>query len=217
MRSVSHWTPRYIKDRLAEMYYHRSFPDHPWLTQASNQILGSYLWRDDIGLEFGSGRSTIWLAKHVQHLTSAEHDETWYTEVSRRLAEKGLNNVDYHFLSHDKKEEEGADASYVRLLDSFETESLDFVLVDGIYRDYSALGAIRVIRPGGLLIIDNVNWFLPCRSYSPSSRTAQQGPKGEIWKEVHRAISQWRRIWTSSGITDTGLFLSPASGEVSPP
>jgi hypothetical protein len=43
MRSIKHWTPRYIKDRIAEMYYQRFHPDYPWLTPAANAILEDYL------------------------------------------------------------------------------------------------------------------------------------------------------------------------------
>jgi len=59
MRSIQHWTPRYLKDRLAEAYYHRTHPGHPWLTRWANEMLASYLRSSDVGVEFGSGRSTL--------------------------------------------------------------------------------------------------------------------------------------------------------------
>lgn len=209
MRSFRHWTPRYIKNRLVEMHYHKTCPDHPWLTKAANQILASYLKESDIGFEFGSGRSTVWFAKRTQHLTSIEHNEVWYRKVNQTLKASEQHNVDYHLIPKDVPDDNGGDAAYVRIIDRFEVNSLDYVLIDGVYRDFCALNVLEKIRPGGMMIIDNVNWFLPCESYSPSSRTFIQGPKGHTWDRVNQCVSEWRRIWTSSGVTDTALFFKP--------
>ena len=209
MRSFRHWNPRYIKNRLVVGYYQKAFPDHPWLTRVANEILASYLKESDIGLEFGSGRSTIWFAKRIKHLTSVEHNKSWFTKVQLMSQDNNLNNVDYHLFPVDKEEGQANNAAYVRIVDKFKPNSLDFVLVDGIYRDFCALGVLGKIRPGGMLIIDNVNRYLPCSSYSPNSRTIEQGPKGEIWKKIYESLSHWRTIWTSSGITDTAFFFKP--------
>jgi hypothetical protein len=99
--------------------------------------------------------------------------------------------------------------AYVRIIEGIETDSVDLVLIDGVYRDHCTLEALRVIRPGGILVIDDINRYFPCDSLSPDSRTLQQGPKGETWGAVHKRISQWRKIWTTSGISDTAFFLKP--------
>jgi len=211
MRSFRHWTPRYVKDRIAEMHYQKTSPDFPWLTRAANEILSSYLQDSDIGVEFGSGRSTIWFAKRIRHLTSVEDHEGWYRKVGKLLESHDLQNVDYRFIPRNKQDDDAADADYVKILDEFDADSVDFVLVDGIYRDFCALEALRVIRPSGVLIIDNVNWYLPCSSYAPASRSEPMGPKGRTWEEVHRNISRWRRIWTTSGVTDTAFFFKPCA------
>jgi SAM-dependent methyltransferase len=195
--------------RLAEIYYHMTCPDHPWLTKDANTILSCYLKKSDIGLEFGSGRGTVWFAKRVKHLTSIEHDELWYRKVQQMFDDSGIDNVDYYLLPEDTEEKEAIDSDYVKIIGTFESNSFDFVLVDGIYRDFCTLFVLDKIRPGGVLIIDNVNWYLPCKSYSPNSRDFSQGPKGEAWKQVEQSISDWRRIWTSSGVTDTAFFFKP--------
>jgi hypothetical protein len=173
------------------------------------QLRKSYLIQTDIGVEFGSGRSTLWFAKRIQSLTSVEHDEKWFAKVSVMLNDASLNNVIYRHEPKEKNDKEGDHSRYVKALDRIETESVDFVLVDGIYRDFCAKKAIRTIKTGGILIIDNVNWYLPSKSFSPNSRTYEQGPKGSIWKEVNEIVSNWRYIWTSSGVTDTAFFFKP--------
>lgn len=209
MRSFKHWTPRYIKNRIATLCYEKTRQDHPWLTRWANEFLSSYLAATDVGLEFGSGRSTVWFAKRIAHLTSVEHDGNWAGKVQQMLS--GISNVDYRYIPIDVSEDQGGDAAYVRAADSFDANSLDFCLVDGAYRDFCALRVIEKIRPGGLLIIDNVNWYLPGHSRSPSSRSPSDGPKGPVWTEVNHLLSGWRRIWTSSGVTDTALFFKPYS------
>lgn len=211
MRSFRHWTPRYIANRINEIIYIKTYPTHPWLTKSANMILMSYLRGDEIGLEFGSGRSTLWFAKRVKRLTSVEHDDLWHERVMQGLKENEITNVDYLYVPQDAPDKSGDKSTYVKVMDRFDTNSLDYVLVDGVYRDFCALIATEKVRPGGTLIIDNVNWFLPSDSYSPNSRTPAQGPTGQIWKEVYERLTNWRVIWTSSGVTDTAFFLKPCS------
>lgn len=209
MHSFQHWTPRYISDRVREMLYHKAHPDHPWLTEAANAILASYLKPTDVGLEFGSGRSTLWLAQRTAHLTSIEHDDGWYRRVTRMLSDSNQRNVDYRLIPMDVPEERGGDSRYAGVVDAFETGKFDYLLVDGEYRDSCALKALRTLRPGGVMIIDNINWYLPSNSRSPTSRTAVQRPPGGVWNELDRTLANWRRIWTTSGISDTALFFKP--------
>ncbi len=211
MKSIGHWTPRYIKNRLAEMHYQRTHPTHPWLTRTAVEILTGYLKPTDTGFEYGSGRSTQWLAKRIGHITSVEHDKAWYDKVSEVLKNNSQNNIAYCHIDVDPKDNEGGDSAYAKRIDQVESASLDFVLVDGSYRDHCAKNAIRTIRPGGVLIIDNVNWYLPSDSVSPKSRSHQQGPNGLVWADVHAQIAGWRKIWTSSGVTDTAFFFKPYS------
>jgi len=211
MRSFCHWTPRYIVDRLSEYVYQKTHPDLPWLTKTANTILTSCLKETDVGLEFGSGRSTVWLAKQTKHVTSVEHDEVWHKNVKELFERSGIDNVDYHFIPIDVPNDEGNEAAYVKIIDTFEVNSLDYVLVDGKYRGFCALNVLEKIRPGGMLIIDNVNWFLPSASYAPNSRTNEEGPNGPIWGKVDQALQRYRKIWTSSGVSDTAFFIKPCS------
>lgn len=209
MRSFSHWTLRYIVNRLMTIYYEKASPDHPWLTCQANRILDSMLKPSDAGLEFGSGRSTMWFAKRLRCLTSVEHNPEWAAKVRRQLDEKGCINVDYRFIPQDVPDEQGGDSAYVRVIDEFAAESLDFCLVDAAYRDFCALKVIDKLKPGGLLVIDNVNRYLPSDTHSPYSRSLADGPAGVVWKEVGQILADWRSIWTSSGVTDTAIYIKP--------
>jgi hypothetical protein len=203
MRSIRHWTPRYIYNRVALSLYEKQHPDHPWLTHQAINILTTLLKKSDVGLEWGSGRSTIWFASRIQHLVSVEDNLQWYQKVKELLAAQGLSNVDYQ-LAQDR-------ATYVGIVDRFADESLDFVLVDGqSHRSSCAVAIIKKIRVGGVLVLDNANWFLPCNSYAPNSRTVEMGPISTEWQHFLELVQNWRMIWTSNGVTDTAFFIKAA-------
>jgi predicted O-methyltransferase YrrM len=169
------------------------------------------LKQSDSCVEYGSGRSTIWFAKRVGQLTSVEHDKQWHSAVSGRLASQGLTNVNYILAPRDQPDEQGGESAYTRTACEFTDDSLDFALVDGIYRDHVTKVILPKIKTGGILAIDNSNWYLPTRSHAPSSRRPELGPDGPVWQEVARELAEWRPIWTTSGVTDTTLFLKPGS------
>jgi predicted O-methyltransferase YrrM len=209
-RPLRHLTPRYVYNRTRQMLYERGHTDDPWLTPTAIALLDSLLRREDTGVEFGSGRSTIWFAARVSSLTSVEHDEQWYQAVAARLAERGVGNVDYILAPEDQPQERGADSRYARAALAFADGTLDFALVDGNYREHTAKLILPKVRPGGMLIVDNANLYLPCRSKSPNSRTAELGPKTQVWAAVWAELAGWRSIWTSSGVWDTAIFVKPA-------
>lgn len=213
MRSFRHWTGKYLLNRIRDILYQKRYPHHPWLTPCAISVLSSYLRPSDVGLEWGSGRSTIWLARRVARLTSTEHDPLWFRRIAGQLKKYGMTNVRYlHREAKDGNRPE-CDSPYVRVANMFHRESLDFVLVDGKARSACALAALEKLRPGAVLILDNANWYLPCRSHSPNSRTEHDGPASEQWGRFLERVALWRRIWTSNGVTDTAMFLKPANDD----
>ena len=204
-RRFRHWTPRYILNRITLMAHERMHPDSPWLTRTMVEILASWLGPDDRGLEWGSGRSSLWFAERVKHLVSVEHNESWYRKGYSKLKEKKLENVDYRFYI-DRLE-------YVSFTDQLPRESFDFILVDGIERDRCALAAIPLLKDRGILIIDNINWYLPSESRSPDSRRFSDGAASEHWDSFCKTVNHWRCIWTTNGVTDTALWVKSANGQ----
>jgi predicted O-methyltransferase YrrM len=208
-KRFAHWTPRYLWDRANEIAYQRSHPELPWLTRAGNDFLSGYLKRQDKGLEFGSGRSTVWLARRVSSLVSLEHDEGWFEQVKLRLLAPNLAPVDYRRLHVDGLGSADAAQRISALLADLPPANFDFIVVDGVWRDHCTQHAVRLLKPGGVLIIDNANRHLPNSSRSPESRNHAQGPDGPLWAELANILSSWRSYWTSSGVTDTAFFFKP--------
>lgn len=210
MRSFRHWTPRYLFDRALEKRYRRRNPGLPWLTPTANEILAQYLLPSDRGLEFGSGRSTLWFAGRMASLTSVEHNPQWHARVQAWLNDGEVKNVAYHLhpMQPGLTPADGL-PGYVRVAETMAQESLDFVLVDGVYRDLCALASLPLLKPGGVLVLDNANHYLPCDSRAPNSRKPQDGPASAQWHAFHERTRGWRRIWTGNGVSDTAFFFRP--------
>jgi predicted O-methyltransferase YrrM len=209
MRSIEHWSLLYAVDRLAEIAYQRGRPHEPWLTKQANLALTSLLKPTDVGLEFGSGRSTVWFAARLKHLTSVEHNADWHKIVDAMLDERAIANVTYRFRKPAAEESISVQCPYVSVVDEFEDRSLDFILVDGAQRGLCAMAGLSKVRPGGMLVIDNVNWFLPSASRSPNSRSFAHGPRRGPWEEVHAVLKNWRVLWTTNGVSDTAIYFRP--------
>lgn len=204
-RPVCHLTPRYVFDRSHVWIYQRQYPDAPWLTDKAISILISVLRPSDNGLEYGSGRSTVWFARRTNSLISVEASYLWYERVSEMISRQALGNVVYNYIPADPQAPEDPHRTlYVEVDNGFAPGSLDYVLIDGLYRDECALRAVDLLKPGGILILDNANWFIPHTTRSPSSATAPAGP---LWSEFLSRVASWRLIWTSNGVWDTTLWI----------
>lgn len=202
MRSFKHWTPRYVYNRIMYSVYNKLHPEHPWLTQNSIEILDSWLKPSDIGFEWGCGRSTLWFAKKVAHLTSIEHDEAWFSRVKASLANNQFQNVELLLRNRTG----GQNSEYVQAISCMAENSLDFVLVDGRMRIFCMSAAPEKIRPGGLLVLDNAEQYMPSSSCAPGSRTE---PEFFESSDIVARLTSWRTIWTSNGIWDTVLWVKP--------
>lgn len=208
MRNFGHWSLAYITNRILWELYQRRNIDKPWLTPAANVLLDTLILPSDIGLEWGSGRSTCWFAERLEHLTSVEDNPKWYEQTKKQITDLGLVNVTYKLLMVEQ-EEHVQTSAYVRVCDDFEDKLFGFVLIDGSERDACAHAVISKIKRGGLLVIDNINWFLDHPTQSPSSRYGL-GPVNEQWVQFEQRVAEWRMIWSSSGVTDTAIWIKPA-------
>ena len=201
MRSFRHWTPRYLVNRVRQLAYQRLHPQVPWLTRDMVELLGTRLTGAGHGLEWGAGRSTLWLAARLESLVSVEHDQAYYRRVRAQLERTGARNVDLRFCANE--------SDYVAVADSLPPASLDFALVDGQARDLCALAALPRLKPGGLLVVDNIHLYLPCSSHAPNSRRPADGPAGEAWRQFAAAVKSWKCHWTSNGVWDSALWVKP--------
>ncbi len=195
-----HWTPRYIVDRAALEVAQRRDPTSPWWTAAAVDFVEQWIRDDDQCLEWGSGRSSVWLTDRGVDVATVEHHDGWAAEVS--AGSHGPGSLKMALVSADDA------AAYVGAHP--DVEAVDLAVVDGVHRSGCALRAARVLRPGGLLLVDNVERYLPSDSRSPEA-IGDATPETE-WHAFAATVRSWRRYWTSNGVTDTALWIKPPDG-----
>jgi predicted O-methyltransferase YrrM len=169
-------------------------------------ILESWLLPTDIGLEFGSGRSTSWFASRVNHLTSVENNSEWYQRIRKQIINKPVK-----YLLYEDGSNNSSNSGYVDVARNQLQNSLDFCLIDGTARDHCAFAILDKLKSGGILIIDDVERYIPRvpKTYSPNARSEREGYASEVWLQVGEQIKSWRSIWTTNGIKDTAFWVKP--------
>lgn len=198
-------------DRVTQMWWMRKNPEAPWLSRQAVIFIDQWLRPDDRAVEWGSGRSTAWFAKRVQRLLSVEHNPEWYQSVTNTIKQQNLNNVDYVLKELTGNEQLDVKEYSQGILCDIGDESLDFALVDGIFRDHCASGVLGKLKPGGLLVIDDAHRYLPSSSRSPFAIPDDGFCPTLHWERFQAQVRGWHRVWFSDGIHDDVLFFKPGS------
>ena len=206
-RKFKHWNLNYIFNRLKDIFFQFLNPELPWLTPKSIELIKDLVKKNDVMLELGSGRSTIWFSQYTKKIFSLETNKSWAKLVNEKIKKLSIKNA--NLILVDCNNEKLQSINYLKTIDSLKNNNFDIILVDGKFRDISTTNCIKILKPGGLLIIDNINRYLPSTSKSPGSRSYAMGPLNQEWGEIASKIKSWRCIWTSNGVTDTAIFFKP--------
>lgn len=141
--------------------------DVPWWTFAASSRVEVFLRSRPAArvFEWGSGASTVWLARRAVSVAAVEHDAAWADDV-RSVAP---SNAMVHLVpprpltgqpmqvASAKAGFAGLDfADYVAAIDS--TEGMfDVIVIDGRAREACLSRAIDRLAPGGVIVFDNVD------------------------------------------------------------
>ena len=117
----------------------------PWWSYSFILFLQERLTPQMRVFEYGSGYSTLWLAKRVQEVTSIEISRRWYNEIKKRLPANA--RVELH------EQYERGDA-YGELVQRY-ANKFDVIVIDGRDRVRCAMNAIGALNSGGVLIWDD--------------------------------------------------------------
>ena len=207
---------RYIKYRLLRPFlklsynaYQRKNPEAPWISASSTFALKKILTKEMVGFEFGSGRSTIFYAFLLKHVTSIEHFEPWFQKVEVKLKEKEIQNATLKLVrpngdapsQHLSSEQQLFISienypvkdvvfhNYINTLDAFPDAHFDFIAVDGRARLSCVHKSINKLKSRGILLLDN------------SERRR--------YKQAIDTLKGWPKIYTTTGLTDTTIWMKP--------
>jgi hypothetical protein len=121
----------------------RSRPEIPWWPLKAIQAVEKRLAPNMRAIEFGSGSSSLWIARRVRTLVCREHDGNWAEITQKRLVNASITNCD---VQHRHGE------AYYSLE---QEDKFDFAVVDGEYRWKCIEALSKKMNPGGLIYFDN--------------------------------------------------------------
>lgn len=140
----------------------------PWWSLEAIRTLDKHLGQNQNVFEWGSGGSTLFLAKRSQKVTTVEQHPEWLDRVSGALSKRSLTNVTLLFRELNMNNREAFESCpYAQALDSIH----DVIIVDGedAFGPDSKWSAREscfriaekwIKKPGGLILVDD-SWRYP--------------------------------------------------------
>lgn len=159
----------------------------PWLTDDAITFLDNFCRNhvDATILEFGMGGSTIWFSQKTKNLTSVEHDPSWFNKVVDYLKTHSECNPVATVL-HPRP--------YNIICNGFLESSFDLILVDGRDRVKCVESCHRLIKPGGILMLDNAE---------------RCGVNDSDYRPIYTILKDWKLTRTTNKEWDTNWWVKP--------
>ncbi|WP_078059395.1 class I SAM-dependent methyltransferase [Tropicimonas marinistellae] len=146
--------------------------DVPWWTYQAIDRIEAFLEERPKAraFEFGSGASTVWLARRASEVVSVEHVPDWHARVGRLLDDIGIGprvdlnlvkpdrapSTDPLYLSQKPGEEGDSFERYAKAILE-EAAPFDLIVIDGRARQACLKHAIQRLAPDGMIVFDNSN------------------------------------------------------------
>lgn len=203
--SLNYYKYRILRPLLKINYYffRRKVKNAPWLAPETIQFLNNNLTSEMIGLEYGSGFSTIFLCERSKHIVSIEHHEEWYEKIKNILEERGVKNVEYVYCPEGESEKSMESiipkemnysnygrkknfGNYIDVANKFDDGYFDYAIIDGRARVETFMVSLKKVKKGGFIILDNAE--------RPS------------YQVIHELMSRHKKIFHTTGLTDTVIW-----------
>jgi len=117
----------------------------PWWTYSLNDFLLPRLHNSLEIFEYGSGNSTLYLAKKVKHITSIEHNKEFFNYLRKKIPQ----NVTLKFKKLDKY-----NGNYSKAILE-EDKNFDLIIIDGRDRVNCIYNAIQKLKSNGIILLDD--------------------------------------------------------------
>lgn len=196
-----------LGSRFVLWFYNLWHPKEPKLALEAVRRIAELLPTCRQGLEWGSGRSTLWLADRLAALTSVENNRKWHRWVTKRLQRRGASHAEC--LLRTLNVQPRHKAPYVRVADQFEDGSIDFCLVDGRARVHCANAAVEKMAPGGILVLDDAQRYMAADT-DGGVRLTRQPDVAEEWEDFLHATEGWPCEWYPNPVRSTAIWIRPA-------
>lgn len=142
----------------------------PWWSYGAIDFLATRITPNMTVFEFGTGGSTIFLARRCRALSCVENHPMWYGAVQKRLREKELSNCTITLCPLPTA---NSPASWEHYLSGL-SKPYDVIVIDGFdpvefgkegtYRKVCFARAEEIVRPGGFIVVDDSWRYTSLRS-----------------------------------------------------
>ena len=125
-------------------------PRMPWWTQDTIAAVEQILKPDMRVFEWGSGSSTVWLARRVKRVWSVDHDKFWRAKIRKWARREGVMGKIKVFIYPFEN---------IRYYESVKKPKADvnFIVVDGRNRVECFKRAAQKVRRGGYIMVDDTH------------------------------------------------------------
>jgi hypothetical protein len=137
----------------------------PWVTYPFLRFIDSRLTTEMDLFEFGSGNSTLYFARRVRSVVSAEHDREWVEKIKSSIPQ----NVEIRFVPLEPKGIYAKTATRTG-------KGYDVIVVDGRDRVQCVRQSVEALKENGVLVLDD--------SERPEYREAASLMKGHDFKRI---------------------------------
>lgn len=130
----------------------------PWFTYPAIEYLRQLDLANARVLEWGAGGSTLFWGTHCSEILTIERTKTWFDEINPKVA--GNTRI---ILAPDKQD-------YVR---AGGDGIFDIIVIDGEHRQECVETALARLATGGIIILDNSDWYTKAAQKLRDSGLAQ--------------------------------------------
>jgi hypothetical protein len=210
MKNISHWKARYVCNRVIRYYHEKRIQSCPWFAIGAIRFLEKWLKQTDMCLEYGAGRSTVWLASRVGHIITIESNRTWYEKVKAAISV--YSNVEIALLESNDNVVPGSCVGwdYVNKVKEFPLGMLDVIVNDGYARPHVGVQCLPLLKRGGIMVWDDWAHTFPTETHIPGALRADSIIKDETLLQFWEVVKEWRLVGFDDGTHSTAILFKPS-------
>lgn len=118
----------------------------PWYTYPAIDYLNEINWQNKVVFEYSCGNGSLYWADRCKKIISIESDRAWYERISSAKRKNQIIEL-----------EETAE-QYVKKINDYDNK-FDVIIIDGDERVKCSGYAISKLAPGGIIVLDNSDWY----------------------------------------------------------
>lgn len=162
----------------------------PWYTYPAIEYIKQLDFSEKTVFEYGSGNSSFYWGSKAKSIISIENSIEWYKKIS----DKAESNMTVIYAE--------SSPGYENQIEEYGL--FDVIIIDGDYRYNCAKKSIKHIRDGGMLILDNSDWYANTAKYLRNNKLVQIDMTG------FGPINNY--TWTTSFFFFGNLDVEPIGG-----